>query len=334
MNFFQKNKEYADNFNRYFNVIKNICLIISTIVGIISKIIDISFVKSFLTSFFNIPDSILKIIIDKGNIAFVVVALLLLWSLCVFIRTAFVARIKNEKRCSDLVKMIHENFIHSIRSHIVELDVLQDKIGNCNSDNKLFEEELDRLKRNIQPYVDTLESYLSNYRNQKISVCVKTFLDRSQNKNDYLNEELITIARSKSTKKSRTFNNRSVVGKNSDFIDLCCGKSTFYGKSGLKELYDSGLYQNDSPNWWKNYNSTLVAPIRYYGKDGVIGKMNINFDIIGFLCIDCKEDIKEWESINSFELQLLAVLADSLYVYIKKFNSCFIQADISHSERS
>ena len=276
----------------------------------------------------------LEHISDTGNIALGIVVLFLLWSLVRLIYKAVRVDIRNRKQNTNLVKMIHKDLIHSIRSHIVEMDDLSVRVKEHPDINGLFNDELDKLKANIQPYVDALERYLSDYRNQKVSVCIKTFLDTSQFKNDYMNEELITIARSKATKRSRTSNHRAVVGKNTDFINLCYGQSTFFGKAGLKELSDAGLYQNDSPDWWKKYNSTLVAPIRYYDKDGINGNMNINFDIIGFLCIDCKADIKEWESGNSFELQLLAILADSLYTYIRKFYNCFEETHQSYNERS
>lgn len=118
---------------------------------------------------------------------------------------------------------------------------------------------------------------------------------------------------------------RLMWDKNTDFTNLCKGQIVFFGSSDLHKITDSGQYINDSRNWEENkYTSTLVTPIRYYNNDIYNSRTrNIKPDIIGFLCIDSKDEIKEWEYSDSFELQLLAAFSDVLYVYIKEFYKCF-----------
>lgn len=74
-------------------------------------------------------------------------------------------------------------------------------------------------------------------------------------------------------------------------------------------------YKNEKSDWPEKYNSTIVVPIRYLNtNDG-----NLIHDILGFLCVDSKNSIKRWNDNNSFELQYLAIFADSIYTYIKLF---------------
>lgn len=97
-----------------------------------------------------------------------------------------------------------------------------------------------------------------------------------------------------------------------------------FGSSNLHKIKESGQYINDSVNWKNDkYTSTLVTPIRYYNNNSNNNDTNIKSDIIGFLCIDSEDEIKEWENEDSFELQLLATFSDILYVYIKEFYRCF-----------
>lgn len=327
MNIFEKNKEKADNFNRYFNVIKNLGIIFSAIASFISKVVSLNFIRTTLISDFPQLKNIIDNLISAHNFLIGTLIILLLYSFFRFIYNALMSSVKGRQAVSSFARMIHINFIHDIRSNIVELDTLSEKLNNIDLENanidKIYNEELEKLRNNIQPYVDILAEYLSSYRNDTISVCVKIMKDGNRYNSDYLDKELITLARSKNTKTYRKTSRNSIIRNNSDFIELSLGKSMFYGKCNLKKLYDDNIYLNDSPEWWKYYDCTLVAPIRYYNKDRIKGKVDIDLDIIGFLCIDCKNNIKEWESSTSLELQLLAIVADSLYTYIRLFYNCF-----------
>lgn len=324
MNFLNKHKDFADNVNRYYNMAKNIGIIYTGLIGLFTKLLEN---KTFAENL-KISNDIILTNIYYNNFWIVILGILILLSILKFLYNAINAKSNNIKQMLLLLKMIHVTFIHDIRSKIVETDmsisrkieITQQQHGDI---DLLYNNEFEKLKENIQPYVDALGSYLSEYRNKKISVCVKTFLNGKTNKKDYLDEELITLARSYNTRNARNRTHHSIVRNNTDFIDLCCGQSSFFSRTNLKELYDAGLYKNDSPKWWLQYNCTLVTPIRYYNKDGENENVKIDIDVIGFLCIDCKENIEEWKNNNSFELQLLAIIADSLYSYIRVFYNCF-----------
>lgn len=328
MNFFDKHKNMVDNFNRYFNMVKNIGIGATAIASFFTTLLENEKISNFLVSKFGFLSEVFEFLSKEKYIIYVSFVILLVLTLFKFIYNAIMAKVEGMNRMSELLYMIHVDFVHDIRSKIVETDVyLTERLRNAEKTNEtiddIYNDELEKLKDNIQPYVDVLGKYLTSYRNKKISVCVKTFLNGKTNKSDYMNEELITIARSANTKKLRSSSHHSYVKNNTDFIDLCCGQSSFFGRANLRRLSDEGLYKNDTPKWWKKYNSTLVTPIRYYNKDKKNKNVNIDIDVIGFLCIDCKDNVYEWEHSDSFEVQLLAIIADSLYTYIRVFYNCF-----------
>lgn len=174
--------------------------------------------------------------------------------------------------------------------------------------------------------VDALATYLSKYRNSTISVCVKIFKKRDRNRNDFLSEEIVSLARSSNTEAERVNDEKTIIGQNTDFANLCKGQIIFFASSNLYKNKESGQYINDSKNWKeKKYKSTLVTPIQYHNNNDSNNEHNRNIksDVIGFLCIDSQEEIKEWENSDSFELQFMAMFSDILYVYIKEFYKCF-----------
>lgn len=254
-----------------------------------------------------------------------------------FIRMIYVALKTNAKAMRtqrELMEFIHLNLIHRIRNDIIELEPLSLKvtqfIKNKNNDAiyECYHGELKKLQERLQVYIDVLSNFLSDYRQDTISVCIKVFKSRDRNRNIILNEEIISLVRSSNTKGERDNDKITIIGNNTDFTNLCKGQIVFFGSANLIKLKEAGQYINDSQNWndEKKYASTLVTPIRYYNNDN---QNNIRADVIGFLCIDSMKEILEWEKPDSFELQLLAVFSDILYVYIKDFYSCFENVEIS-----
>ena len=45
------------------------------------------------------------------------------------------------------------------------------------------------------------------------------------------------------------------------------------------------------------------------------------YELLGFLCIDTKELMPEWENEDSFAFHLTALFADSLYILMQKYMS-------------
>ena len=185
-------------------------------------------------------------------------------------------------------------------------------------------ERSNHLSLNAHTRPDTIKIVIRNILPEKMLNFTDNYLDKQRNRkrSEFLSEEIISLVRSSNTKEERESVTPTIIGQNTDFINLCRGQIIFFGSGNLLKLSESGQYINDSDNWdnGKTYLSTLVTPIRYYNNDE---RNNIKTDVIGFLCIDCKEEIYEWEKADSFELQILGAFSDILYVYIKEFYSCF-----------
>lgn len=309
-------------FNKIYTFIGNTITVVSGIVSIASWV-----VKKLFVYFKWTPQPLfhyLQYIVNVSKILFIVCLLFLLFRM---IEIAILAKSQSLYLQMKLAKLIHINLIHEIRNNIVELKFTSEKAKKFIKDNnyeaisECYNSELRRLKDTLNNYVDSLANYLSSYRNSTISVCIKVL----NSGNDLYSNQLFTLSRSSNTKESRTNSKNTTIQENTDFANLYKGETVFFGCSNLLKLKSSGQYINDSPNWKQNkYISTLVTPIRYYNKNQKSTVNNtIKADIIGFLCIDSMDEIKEWENEDSFELQIMAIYSDILYVYIKEFYACF-----------
>lgn len=314
-------------FNKTYMFIGNGITIITGFVAILSWII-----KGISKITNKIPDKIVYILSCVFNFCIVIFIIGLIY---LFIRIIYVAiRTKSEAFYMQrkLSEFVHIKLIHSIRNNIVELEPVLEKLekykksNNTDAMDECYKSEVKILQDNLKAYVDALATYLSKYRNSTISVCVKIFKKRDRNRNDFLSEEIVSLARSSNTEAERVNDEKTIIGQNTDFANLCKGQIIFFASSNLYKNKESGQYINDSKNWKeKKYKSTLVTPIQYHNNNDSNNEHNRNIksDVIGFLCIDSQEEIKEWENSDSFELQFMAMFSDILYVYIKEFYKCF-----------
>ena len=317
----------STKFNKTYMFIGNGITIITGLTAFISW-----FIKELSKITNKIPDNIVYVLSHVFNFCITIFIIALIY---LFIRIIYVAiRTKSEAFYIQrkLSEFIHINLIHSIRNNIVELEPVLERLERYNKSNnteaidECYKSEVKILQNNLKTYVDALSSYLSQYRNSTISVCVKIFKKRDRNRNDFLSEEIISLARSSNTENDRANCEKTIIGQNTDFTNLCKGQIIFFASSNLYKNKESGQYINDSKNWKENkYKSTLVTPIQYHNNNNSNDEHNKNIksDVIGFLCIDSQDEIKEWENSDSFELQFMAMFSDILYVYIKEFYKCF-----------
>ena len=309
-------------FNKIFMFIGNTITIVTGCVAFISWII--STVSNYFLGISNLITSFLKYVVHICVIGFII------GLVSIFIRILYVG-IKSKSEAfytqRKTTEFLHLQLIHKIRNNIVELEPLSLKLqkfaktNNLEAISECYNNELSILSNNLKGYVDSLSKYLTEYRGSTISICIKVFRKRDRNRSEFQSEEIITLTRSSNTETDRNNNERTFVGQNTDFTNLCKGQMIFFASSNLHKIEESGQYINDSKNWKNDkYTSTLVTPIRYNNNSG---NNNIKSDIIGFLCIDSMDEIPEWENSDSFELQVLAIFSDILYVYIKEFYNCF-----------
>lgn len=308
-------------------VINELRLIIFPLIATLIALFNFNKFKDFLITNHILSEGIINFILNNSNGLISILLLIVLFILTMSIRKTGKKQIEVEKGTYILINRIHNDFIHRIRNAICELYLLSEKIikykadGNCDAIQEVQLHAFDNLKNNLQEFVDSISDYLSKYNNDTISVCIKT-INSGQNEVKDLDKKARTLVRSRNTDRERKRTNEDItIGKNTDFIHLCDGTNIWFHGVDLKAKYESNEYMNEAEanDWQSKYNSTIVVPIRYYNANDETP----THDILGFLCIDSKNIIQEWDNINSFELQYLAIYADTIYTYIKLFRRIF-----------
>lgn len=339
----EKLNEKIDNLTNITNSIKSLIssiselsIVILPILGAMAKLFDIDNFKNFLITHSLLPENSINFISDHSTI---ILCLFLLLTSVIF-TIHFIISIKKTSKNQletnnnsynvtyNIVNKLHNDFIHKLRDATYNLYLKEQRIielrktQNTEAIKEVQERAFDSLISNLQSFVDSIADYLSEYNNKdKISVCIKIINPGQDNIADS-DKKAKTLVRSKNTKKARSRTNENItLGKNTDFKHLCDGTNIWYHGVDLKTKYENGEYENEAPvkDWQSKYNSTIVVPIRYYINDDDI----LVNDILGFLCIDSKKIVTTWDDTEPFELQYLAIFADSLYTYIKFFRRLF-----------
>lgn len=237
-----------------------------------------------------------------------------------------IAQIKSQiDNNADFAQQLHLRFIHDIRDNIKELDNAEEIL--CNGNDDVIRITRDNmfctLANNMQNYVDFISELLTEYCKTTVSVCVK--IVKIEN-NDINNPLATTLVRSTNTRKKRMKSDENVeINENDDFKYLYNGANTFFAASDLVTKHNDGKYKvKENIEVWKDkYKSTLIAPIRYYSKHSQHNNVNVEFEILGFLCIDANQIMPEWEDIDSYELKILAIFADVMYMYLKRYKDAY-----------
>ena len=212
-------------------------------------------------------------------------------------------RTKTIENIDDITNFIHQEIILIIRD------------AYCGYKEKSPVAKPNRLLKDL---VAAFSKKISHLYGKDINVCIKQ-IHRVEGDEDAMNWMVKTVARyCKKHLNSRRKNDKipiSIIG-NTDFKNIMCGES-FFACGDLLKLQQGGDFDNTNPSWASYYNSTMVLPIR-----GVIHGEDINtdeiYDIIGFLCLDCKDSCPEWERENNYIFNMSATFADVLYILMNE----------------
>lgn len=326
-------KDKIENFNHLTELIKqliqNLMEIVSlfgVVVAAIGGLLNFEKLKSFVIQHKILSESVINSLSGNSNGILSILLIVLLIVLILTIRKAGKQQIAAGMDVQKFLYKLHNDLIHIVRNEICDLYVDRDKRQQYKDNTQALEElqvhAFDKMKNNLQNFVDNVAEVLSKYNNgDVISVCIK-IIESGQDDKDILERTARTLVRSKNTGRERGRSNEKVtVGLNTDFKHLCEGTNIWYHGVNLKKLYDEGKYKTEAEakDWQSKYNSTMVVPIRYWDAKK---EPNLN-DILGFICIDSKNIIDHWDNEDALELQYLAIYADSLYSYIKLFRRIF-----------
>ena len=165
--------------------------------------------------------------------------------------------------------------------------------------------------------------YKKLWNTEDVSVCIKRVIATGKETDDW---EIKTLARSANVDNDRHEGKSTTVGENSDFkvilspeyqaVTFACMDLNKVQHAFIKEFRIP--YKNSTKDYLKKYQSTIVAPIRIESSkmNPKIQKefLNIDYHIIGFLCIDTKKIFRHGTELKfDAGIEIAKATADSLY---------------------
>lgn len=222
---------------------------------------------------------------------------------------------------------ITHNLLHRVRNSIYYME----NAFTCKKfDNvKDFEQY---VTMEFLQLVDSLANGLKDILDTDIRACIKCLKYTALNEEDINKMNLVTFARSGLRNIDEIMQEHLqpiVLEENSDFLDIVNNEKNsrqrqyFYEKN-LKE-YDKRLrkegkkYRNSNDSWESDYITTIVCPIRLKRRTGNTDDSMLEYDLIGFLCVDSLDENAFCGECSDFCFDLLKGLADILYVYLDRF---------------
>jgi hypothetical protein len=322
-------------YKRGFDVLNTVLSVIANAFAVINILFTMYFVV-FNTTIKgnieneNIPNGINGFLYHNFELSIALIAVIFLLVIAIAIYLGLRRGEEALTARDNLLSLLHNDFIHTLRNHISRLDLVEEQImNNPQSDTtNILKSEYSKLQASIKPYLDSLSDYYLETTGIKVAVCIKASMFDSDSEPTE-NKKLVDLERCKNTSRKRIKpNNSSVVGQNTDFEILYNEAGAFFGETDLKKKLKSGEYKTDSDSVEKGYyNSALVAPIRHLSlnieQNSTSHSINIKPRILGFLCIDSKEKVDVWKDDDSYALELMGIYADALYIYLNKFHKCF-----------
>lgn len=172
----------------------------------------------------------------------------------------------------------------------------------------------------MQQCLNNVEEILSSYYSAEIRASIKLTISP---------QKLKTYARGKNNIESRggelrtnQLNDRIIeVKSNYAYIAIVKRKASFFSESDLSDIHNKMseediFYCEYGEDWHDIFVSTVIMPIRVPIYSGKTEDQNI----LGLICIDCKEHIPEWSDRkfpNQPSYRIIAGLADNLAILFK-----------------
>lgn len=291
---------------------------------------------TFLTAVVNLILAITKF--AEGNNIYAIVAIVLSVVFAVLMVVFFSLRtvqkntgIKSKRDYDKFVAKISNithDLLHRMRNSIYYIE-------DAYSNNRFYSvkdfEEYVTLE--ILQLVEFLASELTKVLDTPVRVCIKCLNYTENNENDINKMKLVTFARSGFRNIHDIMQEHLYpinIDKNTDFLEIVQNSKNsrqrqyFYEKN-LKEfderLHREGKkYENSNDLWSSDYITTIVCPIRLKRQtEKSVNSTVLEYDLIGFLCVDSLDDNAFCNEYSDFCFDLLKGLADILYVYLDRF---------------
>jgi len=315
---------------KHFNLpywLKDGISLLSGIITIVGAIFGIYKIRKCIVE---LPDGKYNIVVD-GWLVSIAVALVFL-SITMFIQMRKYGRLLYNLRKSTSENVY--NFLHDFRNQYFEM-IKEHKhsVSDSNDEHKI--EVMTKITKDfLVKEIDYLCEIISSSCNQKISACIKIVDNIGSNGNPIKIDEayVSTFCRSTNTESDRLSGDNINKDKsvklvdNTDFYDIVMGESRdgFYQQNlqeYAKKLEEVGKsYRNTTPEYWKYYRGTVVAPIRIARKRLYYTESDENYDVIGFLCVDTLSTDVFRENEKFYYLKLVKAFAAESYIILNKYN--------------
>ena len=245
----------------------------SSIISLLLSVFGIAFEKEFDTKLF--------LFLFKD----ILLICALISALVYVIRRAYKRELEANERVSKYSKV--SEYLHSV-CHLCRDYMAPEILGE--SSKTRSEKEFYR------EFCNNLASTFSAIAGKQCQSSIKLIDDK---------DTVITIARDSSSIFREDKGKHFSIQNNTAF-------HTIYNDSKRQSFLSNNLtalekaYQNETENWWKYYNATIVVPIRW------LHSHNEKPILYGFLCVDSLNPV-----FNSSEhIQIMGTYADSLFNYI------------------
>lgn len=228
-----------------------------------------------------------------------------------------------------------------IHSYFHEFRYLISKIENPKNNNL----DSDTIKDMFNTSMECMQNTFDVILQDKCSICIKILEVNSIVDSNILQWKFKTFIRSSNTDLKRIADAPEepiLIKEKSDYFNIICSinqtnkntKYDYFVTTNLKETIKTyedlfNVWQTSRENPFEYYNAIIVMPIKsdtiYMNpaiqKFNPKNKLN-NSHIIGFLCIDIKDAIKDTdkEKLHSFDfcVEIAKAFADSLYIPLSK----------------
>ena len=248
----------------------------------------LSLLSIFLTLvLWKFPDKIPVLIIIRDIIVVIVLLLVAGLLLYRYIRresylNGLTSRLTSANKRLNRQFSNYHSIVHKFRNDLFQhyLNKIPEEIIVTEKEREVFEKVCHsitmELKRVMSDYLDSREICLQDDLcvTVKLTLSSKNIIDLygiafdDKLKNKFRNNQqwIITVYRDPDTyekfREKREVGNRIYsVERNTAFIHIFQDKEQVFAKDDLQALGDA--YKNENALWWKQYNATIVAPIRY-----------------------------------------------------------------------
>ena len=246
---------------------------------------------------------------------------------------------KDYDRFTEIISNRTHIILHKIRDSIFYMEAVYERHSTCKEFEQLITQDAIQL-------LDTIASEFKEFLGTDVRVCIKCLDYTAENEDDIRKMNMITFARSGYQNIIEMMHEHRIpikIEDNTDFLEILeSGKNKrqrqyFYEENLLeyeRKLREEGKEYKNSNNFWRNdYITTIVCPIRLKRAISYSENDALEYDLIGFFCIDSKNPKAFTSEISDFCLDLMKGISDILFVYLDRLITYYNELIVLENEK-